>query len=77
MSQRALMDKLDRVIYLLEQQLHQESDRAFEQTMARYNDMAAKAAADWHLNSSNQQSAFAAQLLKQSADMTGSNALNR
>ena len=60
-----LMERLERLCGCLERSLHVETDKTFEQTMARYNDMSSKAAADSLQNSTMQQQSFAAAMLEQ------------
>jgi hypothetical protein len=45
----------------------------YQQSLARYNDQAATAAANWQANAVAQQAATAASLLKLTADITSSN----
>ena len=43
-----------------------------QQTLARFNEQAAQISANWMQNAQNQQSSFAAQMIKMTADITGS-----
>ena len=53
--------------------LHTETDKAFEQSLVRFNEIASKAAADSLLNATVQQQSFAAAMLKQTSLLTGNN----
>ena len=53
--------------------LHAETDKAFEQSLVRFNEIASKAAADSLLNATVQQQSFAAAMLKQTSLLTGNN----
>lgn len=69
-AQDDLISRLERLIGVLEDRMQPEVKTTFEQSMARYNEQASTAAANTLMNAANQQQAYAAQLMKLTADLT-------